>query len=275
MRKLIISEEERKSILLQHINEGHTVSENAMGVAFGPEMNGLKIKKQKPIEMSDIQYPEMEDMDTRTSLERERDMYDTDMDTRTSLERERDMYDTDMDTRTSLERERDMYDTDMHNSDDIIDENMMVAFGDEMNGLKIKKEETIETVEDDDDIIEENMMVAFGDEMNGLKIKKEEPTEGVSDMVSGLKGVWRGEGYDYFKYLSNLKRQMSSLQKLDKPNHKIMTELGSLKNKITSSKMPPQKRDNLIRTIDAAIGHFNSYTNLIQQIEGLASQKLN
>jgi hypothetical protein len=241
MRKLIISEEERKSILLQHINEGHTVSENAMGVAFGPEMNGLKIKKQKPIEMSDIQYPEMEDMDTRTSLERERDMYDTDM----------------------------------HNSDDIIDENMMVAFGDEMNGLKIKKEETIETVEDDDDIIEENMMVAFGDEMNGLKIKKEEPTEGVSDMVSGLKGAWRGEGYDYFKYLSNLKRQMSSLQKLDKPNHKIMTELGSLKNKITSSKMPPQKRDNLIRTIDAAIGHFNSYTNLIQQIEGLASQKLN
>jgi hypothetical protein len=241
MRKLIISEEERKSILSQHINEGHTVSENAMGVAFGPEMNGLKIKKQKPIDMSDIQYPEMEDMDTRTSLERERDMYDTDM----------------------------------HNSDDIIDENMMVAFGDEMNGLKIKKEETIETVEDDDDIIEENMMVAFGDEMNGLKIKKEEPTEGVSDMVSGLKGAWRGEGYDYFKYLSNLKRQMSSLQKLDKPNHKIMTELGSLKNKITSSKMPPQKRDNLIRTIDAAIGHFNSYTNLIQQIEGLASQKLN
>jgi hypothetical protein len=258
MRKLIISEEERKSILLQHINEGHTVSENAMGVAFGPEMNGLKIKKQKPIEMSDIQYPEMEDMDTRTSLERERDMYDTDMD-----------------TRTSLERERDMYDTDMHNSDDIIDENMMVAFGDEMNGLKIKKEETIETVEDDDDIIEENMMVAFGDEMNGLKIKKEEPTEGVSDMVSGLKGAWRGEGYDYFKYLSNLKRQMSSLQKLDKPNHKIMTELGSLKNKITSSKMPPQKRDNLIRTIDAAIGHFNSYTNLVQQIGTLASQKLN
>ena len=241
MRKLIISEEERKSILSQHINEGHTVSENAMGVAFGPEMNGLKIKKQKPIEMSDIQYPEMEDMDTRTSLERERDMYDTDM----------------------------------HNSDDIIDENMMVAFGDEMNGLKIKKEETIETVEDDDDIIEENMMVAFGDEMNGLKIKKEEPTEGVSDMVSGLKGVWRGEGYDYFKYLSNLKRQMSSLQKLDKPNHKIMTELGSLKNKITSSKMPPQKRDNLIRTIDAAIGHFNSYTNLVQQIGTLASQKLN
>ncbi len=124
--------------------------------------------------------------------------------------------------------------------------------------------------------VSENMKgVAFGDEINGLKMKKEEPTEGLSDMVSGLKGVWRGEGYDYFKYLNSLKRQMNSLQKLDKPNQKIMNELSSLKNKITSSKMPPQKRDNLIRTIDSAIGHFNSYTNLVQQIGALASQKLN
>ena len=124
--------------------------------------------------------------------------------------------------------------------------------------------------------VSENMKgVAFGDEINGLKMKKEEPTEGLSDMVSGLKGVWRGEGYDYFKYLNSLKRQMNSLQKLDKPNQKIMNELSSLKNKITSSKMPPQKRDNLIRTIDSAIGHFNSYTNLVQQIGTLASQKLN
>lgn len=184
MKRLIISEEDRKSILNLHINEGHTVSESMMGVAFGDEMNGLKIKK--------------EEEDTES-----------------------------------------------------IDE------------------------EDDDEIIEESMMVAFGDEMNGLKVKKEEPTEGISDMVSGLKGVWRGEGYDYFKYLSSLKRYMNSLQKLDKPNQKIMNELSSLKNKITSSKMPQQKRDNLIRTIDSAIGHFNSYTNLVQQIGALASQKLN
>lgn len=124
--------------------------------------------------------------------------------------------------------------------------------------------------------VSENMKgVAFGDEINGIKTKKEEPTEGVSDMVSGLKGVWRGEGYDYFRYLNNLKRQMNSLQKLDKPNQKIMNELSSLKNKILSSNMPTQKRDNLIRAIDSAIGHFNSYTNLVQQIGVLASQKLN
>ena len=47
MKRLIISEEDRKSILSQHVNEGHTVSESMMGVAFGDEMNGLKIKKKK------------------------------------------------------------------------------------------------------------------------------------------------------------------------------------------------------------------------------------
>ena len=74
--------------------------------------------------------------------------------------------------------------------------------------------------------ISENMMgVAFGPEMNGLKVKKEETTEGLSDVVSGLKGAWRGEGYDYFKYLNQLKNSMSNLQRLDKPNHKIMKEL--------------------------------------------------
>ena len=183
MKRLIISEEDRKSILSQHVNEGHTVSESMMGVAFGDEMNGLKIKKEE-------------------------------------------------------------------------------------------ETESVDEEEDDDEIIEESMMVAFGDEMNGLKIKKEEPTEGVSDMVSGLKGVWRGEGYDYFKYLNKLKSSMSNLQRLDKPNHKIMNELTSLKGKISSSKMPTDKKNNLIRAIDGALAHFNSYVNLVQQISSIAGQKL-
>lgn len=123
--------------------------------------------------------------------------------------------------------------------------------------------------------ISENMMgVAFGPEMNGLKVKKEETTEGLSDVVSGLKGAWRGEGYDYFKYLNQLKNSMSNLQRLDKPNHKIMKELNSLKSKISVSKMPTEKKDNLTRAIDGALAHFNSYVNLVQQISNIAGQKL-
>ena len=127
--------------------------------------------------------------------------------------------------------------------------------------------------------VSENMMgVAFGPEMNGLKVKKEETNEGPLDAISnigaGLKGVWRGEGYDYFKYMNTLKSMMQNLKKLDRPNQKIMNNLTTLKSKINNSKMPTDKKNNLLRAIDGAQNHFNSYTNLINQIETVASQRL-
>ena len=127
--------------------------------------------------------------------------------------------------------------------------------------------------------VSENMMgVAFGSEMNGLKVKKEETNEGPLDAISnigaGLKGVWRGEGYDYFKYMNTLKSMMQNLKRLDKPNQKIMNNLTTLKSKINTSKMPTDKKNNLLRAIDGAQNHFNSYTNLINQIETVSSQKL-
>ncbi len=118
-------------------------------------------------------------------------------------------------------------------------------------------------------------------ELNNLVkrvIQEQEMEEGIFDPLvnaaQGLKGVWRGEGYDYFKYLSSLRGLTRKLKKLDAPNVKIMTQLTDLKNKVTVSKMPPDKRQNLINTIDKAIGHFNAYSNLINTIEQLATQRL-
>ena len=109
-------------------------------------------------------------------------------------------------------------------------------------------------------------------------IEEQETQEGVFDPLvnaaQGLKGVWRGEGYDYFKYLSSLRGLTRKLKKLDAPNVKIMTQLTDLKNKVTVSKMPTDKKQNLINTLDKAIAHFNAYSGLINTIEQLASQKL-
>jgi len=109
-------------------------------------------------------------------------------------------------------------------------------------------------------------------------IEEQETQEGIFDPLvnaaQGLKGVWRGEGYDYFKYLSSLRGLTRKLKKLDAPNVKIMTQLTDLKNKVTVSKMPTDKKQNLIDTIDKAIAHFNAYSNLINTIEQLSSQKL-
>lgn len=109
-------------------------------------------------------------------------------------------------------------------------------------------------------------------------IQEQEMEEGIFDPIvdryQGLKGVWRGEGYDYFKHLSSLRGLTRQLKKLDRPNIKIMDELLTLKGKVSSSKMPPDKKQNLTDTIDKAIQHFNAYSTLINTIEQMASQRL-
>ena len=88
-------------------------------------------------------------------------------------------------------------------------------------------------------------------------IEEQEMEEGIFDPIvntyQGLKGVWRGYGYDYFKYLSSLRQLTRKLKKLDEPNAKIMTQLKDLKNKVQGSKMPPDKKQNLETSIDGAI----------------------
>ena len=98
--------------------------------------------------------------------------------------------------------------------------------------------------------------------------------DGVKDAYQGLKGVWRGEGYDYYKYTSSLRNITKKLKKLDEPNHKTMIELNSLKSKVGTSKMAPTKKQNLVDTIDKAIQYFNAYAGLIDKIDQIASTKL-
>jgi hypothetical protein len=98
--------------------------------------------------------------------------------------------------------------------------------------------------------------------------------DGVKDAYQGLKGVWRGEGYDYYKYTSSLRNIAKKLKKLDEPNHKTMIELNSLKSKVGASKMDQTKKQNLVDTIDKAIQYFNAYAGLIDKIDQIASTKL-
>jgi hypothetical protein len=107
----------------------------------------------------------------------------------------------------------------------------------------------------------------------------EETNEGVfdsmKDSLTGLKGVWRGEGYDYFKYLSSLRRQIQTLKKLDKPNTKIFDNLKKLKQQISGSKMPDDKKNKINGTIDLAFQYFKSYQDALDSVEILITQKIN
>jgi tryptophanyl-tRNA synthetase len=83
------------------------------------------------------------------------------------------------------------------------------------------------------------------------------------NVAKGLKGVWRGEGYDYFSYLNTLKNILRKLDKIDKPNESIMNDLEKIKSSLSSSKMSQSKKNNIINAIDTAKSHFLQYRAII------------
>jgi hypothetical protein len=105
-------------------------------------------------------------------------------------------------------------------------------------------------------------------------IEEQETQEGLGDVYQGLRGVWRGYGYDYYKYYSMLRNLTRKLKKLDEPNTKIMTQLSDLKDKVQASKMPEQSKFDLENTIEEAVNYFTSYASAIDRIEQLASKTL-
>jgi hypothetical protein len=109
-------------------------------------------------------------------------------------------------------------------------------------------------------------------------LQEQEKNEGILDNVKdtyqGFKGVWRGEGFDYYKYVSSLGNLTKKLKKLDEPNHKIIKELIDLKVKIKSSKMPLDKKNKLEYAIDTAQQYFTQYSKAIDSIEMAVYNKL-
>jgi len=85
------------------------------------------------------------------------------------------------------------------------------------------------------------------------------PLSKVGNMFGGLKGMYRGEGYEYGKSLTSLGRFLRKLQKLDKPNTEIIGYLDILSQKIDKSKMSQNKKTALKDLIDSVKKEFNEY----------------
>jgi hypothetical protein len=98
---------------------------------------------------------------------------------------------------------------------------------------------------------------------------------GVRDAYNGLKGVWRGYGYDFSKHASSLRGLVRRLRKLDEPNAGVMTELSELRAKVDASSMPPERKQELLNNIDGAISNFNNYSSYIVNIENITNNILN
>lgn len=105
-------------------------------------------------------------------------------------------------------------------------------------------------------------------------LKEEEMKEGIFDGISnvyqGLKGVWRGEGYDFFRYMNQLKNTVGDLKK----HSASIEKLKNLKDKIIASKVPPDKKAELIQEIDRLIVSFEKYSQELNNVEQNVNNRL-
>jgi hypothetical protein len=101
------------------------------------------------------------------------------------------------------------------------------------------------------------------------------PLSWVGNMFGGLKGVYRGEGYEYGKSLTSLGRFLRKLQKLDKPNTEIIGYLDILSQKIDKSKMVQDKKTALKGLIGSVKKEFNEYqAELVDVINQISSNNI-
>ena len=101
------------------------------------------------------------------------------------------------------------------------------------------------------------------------------PLSWVGNMFGGLKGVYRGEGYEYGKSLTSLGRFLRKLKKLDKPNTEIIGYLDILSQKIDKSKMSQDKKTALKYLIDSVKTEFTEYqTELDNVINKISSNTI-
>lgn len=85
------------------------------------------------------------------------------------------------------------------------------------------------------------------------------PLSRLGDFIGGIKGIYRGEGYEYGASLTSLGRFLQRLKKLDKPNAEVIKHLDMLSQRIDKSSMNINKKDMLKGLIDGVKKEFNDY----------------
>jgi hypothetical protein len=100
----------------------------------------------------------------------------------------------------------------------------------------------------------------------------------VGDFLQGVKGLYKGEGFGYFKYLSKIKNRSQKVIKELDDIEKFMEELKELKPRVDKLSIAPEKKMRLINLLDFVITKwepfFPGYKKALAEINVLSSEKL-
>lgn len=87
------------------------------------------------------------------------------------------------------------------------------------------------------------------------------------NIAKGIKGMYRGKGYEFYSYQNEILKIVKEIKKLDLPNQKQFKKLKLLQDKISNSGMELTKKQELNAMINDAETKFVDYQDIINDIE--------
>ena len=131
--------------------------------------------------------------------------------------------------------------------------------------IKITKNQLDELLIDEANNLNESFG-GFKKDVKGLKL---------SNIVKGVRGVWSGEGYDYYRYLNMVRKNLRTIMKNDKANSKSINNLNIIKSDITNEpNIDNVKKIALKQAISDALGYYSRYQKVIKDIDDKISNKI-
>lgn len=89
----------------------------------------------------------------------------------------------------------------------------------------------------------------------------------------GLKGLWKGEGYNYYRQLNILKRAVTKSKRYEMAYADVMKDLKYTQVDISESDIPEDKKNELLGHLNRAISSYDSYKSAITSLGAIVDQK--
>ena len=89
----------------------------------------------------------------------------------------------------------------------------------------------------------------------------------------GLKGLWKGEGYNYYRQLNILKRGVAKSKRYEMAYADVMRDLKYAQVDISESDIPEDKKNELLGHLGRAISSYDSYKSSIASLGSIVDRK--
>lgn len=94
------------------------------------------------------------------------------------------------------------------------------------------------------------------------------------DTYQGLKGVFRGYGYDFYKYTNQVDNISKSVERHTKKVDNMVNKLVDLERKINVSKMPSQYKSELKQEINTMVQEYEKFLLSLNNLQDWSKRTL-